>query len=650
MLKSVKVSGIYPWVCLNQIIYKNPSNLNIYDYQVSLFFKDGSITLLSINIISMLEKIVKNLYQLFGEELPIKMEIETLDFKPLSKQKLYFSNLFGSHCLAMDLPINEQIYNKLLTIQNNASEYGLTIDIQYIKPDTKYITPILNSIKDLRKIYKLSVIGPEINDLFVYLSQVINNNINTLKIISIEQLTSFQEIDIFYQALLKSKITTLIFKDINFPKSFNDPFTEFMKQSVVVSLSFNNCKFHENTFKQFQDNLYAFENLVSFQLYNVDFLKNKEIFQDFFKFITLTKLSDLKLVNIDIDVSCIFNILDSNSIPLITLDLSENRCTDFTGKYRLPVTLTELNVSNIQWDANSLTNLLLYQKYNNCIFLNVSSILGSTYIDMIYLKPSSSALCIGKLSWNNNILNSLFLEFISSLENLESLEINGCEFVNNPSDPIISKFVTYFSSCKLKEISMCGNETRTYKNKIQEFFASFSTMTTLETLLIGYNDIGDKGLENLVNICQRNQSIRKIDFNGSNLQNPNSFIQCCNKLSQLNNIECVSRCEQDIQQLYHNAQKYNVAPSKIDEAWNKLQEKVEWNKSYHKKEIKDNETQKTDDNMQKVQITKQTASWDIEIPVPYNREPSEWDVLIREFSLENLTGFPPDEPDALMSL
>ena len=394
-----------------------------------------------------------------------------------------------------------------------------------------------------------------------------------------------------------------------------------------------------------------FAKLATIGVSDTDFMvtneKKNELFTSFFNFLFASKIPSVELVNDGLDISDVFSALDQAVVPMISLDLSRNICRQkFTGHYVLPITLTDLKLAEIDWSGTGLLSLLMNQQYVNAVKLDLSGQRGAKVKNIHKaLKPGPS-LNIQTLVWNSNALSAHFFEYLERLDRLEKLFIDECTaYVAEKDDGggnVLNLIVMYLQNAKIKEFSIRGSPNSPYQNLARELFAVIAVHQTLEAIDVSGNSIGDVGLELLVDCLSRNTQIQRVEFDGINLQSPDKFIECCGRMAEMTHLKHIGKPQKEIDDLVKRVKSKEQAAA-IKAAWQKLEESVNANGA-------------PESNDPKVlalglkQLTKQNASWTIEIPVKYNREKSKWDELSDEFSLERLTGIPPDEQEALIDL
>ena len=167
IFRTFKISRLLAWVDLRRLSYEEPN-------KIRFVFKTETLQLIVDNPENFLKIIVKHLYQLFGAELPLKLEISPFVILPPNEPfKFKFSTLFFSYCVSMSLPENEYIYNQLVMIEN---EKPLKINLLHLNSDQKYNLALLSALWYSTNIQSLDVLYSPMDSFFVFLVQIVKRN------------------------------------------------------------------------------------------------------------------------------------------------------------------------------------------------------------------------------------------------------------------------------------------------------------------------------------------------------------------------------------------------------------------------------------------------------------------------------------------
>ena len=642
ILRIMKVSRSIPWVDLKR--------LTLEDKAIIFEFKSGRIEITVERPEEMVEKLVEHLYAMFGRTvLPFQLSISPLVVLPQDDYDRFLAAyLYVSYSVSMSIGPSEHVFNILKRVHDDPC---VSLDYcQLVAIDHRAIHPLLASLQYARNILSLKVPGNGVHDFWNQMKDLViaNGSLESLWIEKSDGMKGFQE---FVEVLPRSYLNALTLVGVKFDIETFTSFVENLKDSCITILRFSRCPFNKPMAEYMLREVGHFGKLATIGVNGTDFMvtneKKNELFSVFFDFLFASKIPSVELVNDGLDISDVFAVLDQAVVPMISLDLSQNICSQkFTGHYVLPITLTDLKLAGIDWSGTGLHSLLSNQQYVNAVTLDVSGQRGAKVKNIHKaLKPGPS-LNIQTLVWNSNALSAKFFEYLESLDRLEKLSIDECTaYVADKDDGggnVLNLIVMYLQNARIKEFSIRGGPNSPYQNLARELFAVIAVHQTLEAIDVSGNSIGDSGLELLVDCLSRNTQIQRVEFDGSNLQSPDKFIECCTRMSEMTHLKYIGKPQKELDELARRVKSKEQAAA-IQAAWDKLENAVKANNA---KESAGSRPL----SLGLKQLTKQNASWEIEIPVKYNREKSKWDELSDEFSLERLTGIPPDEQEALIDL
>lgn len=643
-----------------------------------------------------IEVILTNIYYLFGNNLPFELQISPLNVDPPENMPRFpFSYLFLSFCHSMGLPENDLLFNSLNTKSRKNPEY-LCIDLTKLKYDFKYQPAILSTLKYAFNIRSLRISGettPDSETIFQVLSQTIKNNSQCLHSLTLLNCATFTGFSDFCESILNSYLCKICFDGVVFKTKAFSLFVDILPQSAIEKIQFIRCPLKTKIINLIKVNASNFSKLRSISMNNTEFLKDKNNLKLFFDFLKEANISIIELVNDRIDIADVFYCLSQTEIPIISLNVSENYCSSkFSGQYILPVTLENIKLAGVNWSPTALFNLLTSQSYVNMVQLDISNQLeaNSSFDGLASdsdgdvdsklnefallemhraLKPTGN-MNINSLIWNYNMLSNGFFTYIAQLKYLEKLSIDCCLCDPNETTSIQNDLVLYLQNSNLKELSIKGPDSP-YKSLLKGLFAVISAHQSLRALDVSDNEIGDEGLEMVVDCLSKNKNIERIAFDGSKLQKPQKFIDCCNRLSELENLKYIAEPTKDMENLKTQEELLKVTPGMVENAWERLKAKLnEKTKRMCGNEIDVEENDISDDgfniNLSRfngnyfssfastaaipIKQNVQKASWKIEINVPYDKESSTWEAMGEQFSLQTLTGIRPDNQDSLIFL
>ncbi|OHT16041.1 hypothetical protein TRFO_13534 [Tritrichomonas foetus] len=631
------------------MIYESPNN-------IKFVFKSETVQVsVENNPEDFLTPIVTHLYSLFGPNLPLYLTISPFSIKPPEEPyKFKLVALFCSYCISKALPENEILLESLYEIEQN--EF-LNIDLLRLKPDIKYVSAIISALWFSNNLRSLNISQSSADHFFDFLAHVIQKNCSCFESLKIYNCTNFAKFETFMASTCKSTyFQSLSFYDTIIPIQVSECFSDHLLASNITELSFIQCPFEEGVLSHMKENAQSYAKINHFSIEETASFSNKDELNSLMCFLAESKISSVSLIDIDIDISEVFSALKEMEIQIISLDLSKNKCSSkFSGMYSLPISLFNIKLSKVQWSATALYNLLIYQDYVNPVSLDLSSqyemadgisndgVQGLVEMQGI-LKPINVNLNISSLIWDDNTLTTGFFNYVNSMKHIHKLSINRC--VCEKKDLTVKNaIVLYLQNSRIEELSIGGSPVSPYKDLVQGLFAVFAAHQTLHVLDVSNNNIGDVGLDLLVDCVVRNKNIQQISFDGSRLTNPVMFIDCCRRLYQADNLSYVVKPKREIIELSKLEEVYSLQPGAVVNAWKALKEKC--NKPQNGSLLFEIDNSSNDHLID--QMTSLNASWEIDIKIPFNREPSRWDPLRNMFSLEQLTGIPPDEQESLIS-
>lgn len=605
--------------------------------------------------------------------MPFELHISPFQVEPPPPENRFpFSYLFLSFCHSKGLPENELLFKALNMKFSKNQEYSF-IDLIHMKYDFRYQPAILSTIRYGFNIHTLLLSGETVVDsanIFEILSKTIRNNsqcLSSLTILNCSVFTGFSE---FCNSILLSYVHNLCFDGVQFKTKILEEFINILPESTIEKLHFIRCPLKPSILELLNSKASNFSKLRLIAMNDTDFLKTTENFTGFFQFLNRAKISNIELVNDRIDIADIFWALSQSDIPITSLNVSKNFCSSkFSGHYTLPVTIEDIKLAGVIWSPTALFNLLTVQSYVNLVQLDISnqlereknqsdesndSVHEETLLRMHRaLKPKGN-MNIKSLIWNCNILSTGFFSYLSNLKNLKKLAIDCCICDRNEAISIQNDLVFYLQNSNLEAFSVRGSDPPD-KNLVKGLFAVIGAHQTLRAIDVSNNEIGDEGLEMIVDCVSKNKNIERIAFDGSKLQKPQKFINCCERMMEIDNLKFVAEPRKDMNELKKQEELLKLTPGMVENAWDRLEAKLleaERNQNLENISLFNSEPYSSTAVFSTIPVKEvaQRASWDITISVPYDKEPNTWEELRDQFSLQALTGIKPDDKDALIVL
>lgn len=595
-LRPLKISHFFPWVELSEIDLS-------HDNKIIFTFKEEVLEIAFDEAQSFIQPILSFLYQLFenNSNMPFKVEFGNLQIDVSQDQKQNYcmiGYLYLSFCKSLNVQPNDSLLNNLIFLQSCPL---ISIDFLQLKVDQKSFKPLLLSLKYICNIKYLLIPGTEVEKIFNFLQPIIINNSSNLTDLLIDGSTSFDSFGEFCHAVCTSSVRSLAFRRVNFPTTLLVNLFEKLPSSNLKKIKFYYCQLDQSVITYMHSNFKYFTKLAVIALNNCDLFKDHSVLEMLFQFLMQSKISKIELVGDHIDVGDVFQIIDeiNQSIPLYKINLSKNDCVNFTGQYKMPITLNKLILSRVQWTTKSLMLLLTEQKFANLISIDLSYLQGNISDLHSKFKPLvQSTNTFREIKWNLNLISDKFFIFLEKFTELRSLSLNECYYEPGKLPEIANSMVFYIQTSKLKELSFRGSSQTAHTEIINELFAVIRGHQTLETIDISNNAIGDNGLKNFVStIGSNNNIISRVAFDGSNANDPDLYIHLLQKLSKMSKIKYIVKPRVDIERLskMHGSSIWK----KLDEAWNNLSKEItNHNMMFH-----------SPNDL----TSKQYASWDINI-------------------------------------
>ena len=611
IFRPLKAVRIFSWTDLQ--------SLDISDSKKTIFvFKDEIVEVSFDNPLNFITPVLSALHQLFGGVFPFKTELGNNCFDFQLNQVCMVAYLYVAYCKSDDVIPNEILFNNLIAIQQFPQ---ITIDFSQLMVDQKSIQPMINSLKYVTNISYLLIPGKFIKNTFVYLREILCNN-EGLTHLLVDGYDTHEGFEQFADTIGASSIKTLCLRSITLPLQVLIYLFQIIPNSDLMELKFYHCQMEPNVIKYMANNPTMFTRLSLIAFNESDLFNNISVLKELFDFLLSAKISAVELIDDHIDIAEVFSILDRLSlIPLIGINLSKNECLHFSGQYNLPVTLTELTLMNVKWSVKSLLALMTTQRFKNQITIDLSGLQGNiSDLHTSFKSPSTNNF--KAIIWDNNLISTNFFVFLSRYSDLRKLSLNECTYAPELSSEISNSMVLYLQRSKLRELSIRGSIGNPHAKLVNSIFAVLKSHQTLELLDITDNNVGDTGVKNLIRALEGNTMISQIAFDGSNVTNPQTYIQVFEKLSHMDQITAVALPRKDIEILIKNG----ADKKKLEHAWQTLQVS-----------ISDHQKLKFEQNIETFP-SKQIATWNISIQLPPADTINHWVDLRSKFSLANITG------------
>lgn len=152
------------------------------------------------------------------------------------------------------------------------------------------------------------------------------------------------------------------------------------------------------------------------------------------------------------------------------------------------------------------------------------------------------------LIWDNNTVSPGFFNFLLKSTSLEKLSLNSIIIPKNNAPLVNNAMILYIQSSSLKSLSIRGGKGTSYPELIQDIVSVLETNNTLESLDISHQNIGDKGLECIVEYANASKNIKELCFDGAR-PSPSGFIRTCNAVAAVESLDNVAWPREDCEML-----------------------------------------------------------------------------------------------------
>lgn len=507
--------------------------------------------------------------------LPFKIEFgETkFDFTQNPQQNQNYcmmGYLYLSYCKSLEIPPNEVLVTNLLMLQMVPL---VSIDFIQLKVDQKSMKPLFFALKYIYNLKYLLIPGTETENIFEYLQTIIENNLSNLMNLLIDGFSSLNGFCEFTNALESSSVASISFRRIDFSTELLSNLFEKIPKSAITKIKFFYCKFEPNLVKYMMNNIQYFSKLSGIALNDCDLIKDRNDLVEYFQFLSASKISKIELIGNKIDIGDVFSVIDqmNTDIPLYKINLSKNDCVNFTGRYKLPITLNKLILARVRWTTNSLISLLSQQQFTNKIALDLSFLQGNIN-DLHASFPKTQMNKFSEIKWNMNTISAEFFVFLRNCAELRSLSLNDCTCEPEKLPEITNAMVFFVQTSKLRELQFRSSPQSPHPEIVNGLFSVIRAHQTIDTIDISYNDIGDNGIQNFVKSLEGGNQISRIAFDGSNVNDPQLYITVFQKLSAITKLKYVEKPRHDLERLA-NANGSN-AWKQLEEAWMYLSKEI----------------------------------------------------------------------------
>lgn len=633
IIRTLRIAHIYAWVDLKSVKMESKTNFSF------VFANNETVSFAYDDAIHFIKPIIIHLKSLLPPEQSVTYDLpKDLKIEKHSPRPSQFLHLFISSCRSINIPINEGLCSNF---RKSLYQHNHLTFIHKGNYDIKIVDAFNRALSMTRTTPNIIIGDQSYPELYLSLSNILqeNKSIHELIIQNYRLSNGFSQ---FINSLQLSKLNSLTFEYVQ----FSNEMVQYLTENIPIdfnSLVFINANFDSSQFTQF--NTLFKRNVNEIKICKDDQPMPFDIIPNFFKALIQSQLKSLSLSYMNIDIASIFNLINGVDMQLEKLDLSGNFCSSiFTGKYNISSSLTSINLKSVQWEKNTLINLLGQQVFTSQVNINLSraSFKGDKFESFKELPESPPTPMITKLKWNHNPISSRILLFIEKYYFLDDVSFNECEIEED--DKILDSFAHFLEKKQLTRFSIVGT-LKKFKTKMM--FALRSPLMfhpNLSRLNISDNEIGDEGLPILRDIILQSESIVQVSFDSSGIQQPSSMIQFLNEISSSHLLH-LSKPRNDFRHLFSKSSK-NIQKD-LKDAWVNIESKIKKNKEIAGVNVLNEPSMNSVSNstffdstsmMDTGLVTRIEASWEMQIDLGYDGSEAIWNQLKKEYSYSAITG------------
>ena len=578
---------------------------------------------------------------------------------PINKYEIVspFLSYFVSASYTYDSD-SDQVYTTFVELKHELKQNPELRILSGIYKEEIYKSLCLALVYSTR-IKSIMIGGKNFSKLYSTLQTILKNNRTILQIHIFHYLKE-ENFDGFLEALVASGVKSIEFERIPFSSQMSLNMVKKIEQIPTTEFSFIDCSFGSHMAKALFENACGCKKLTSFKVSNdKTFQSDESIYQEIKNFLSVTQLTKLCLVNLQIDISKIFEVIEySNStLSLAYIDLSGGVFVDDYRKttYTFPPTVNYIVLQGVRWKIESLIVFIGKQEFQSMVELDFSN---TSFKDKDFESLANSLpICINRqyempspmvsaIIWNNNQINSRLLDFFSMFKLLKKISLNECVISKIESEEVFNAMLRMMErSSEIIEFNV-RKTMKMYKSRfIKEFKDIFISHPNLEKINISDNCIGDEGLNILLEVLKSNPRIKVIAVDGSEVSKSSTYVNFLQALSTFTYLEGFQNPKKDLKKL--------SSTKKMEREYKDYLKKIK--KIIHRNNENDNDKDETDSttnsNLFSIQSDSQScadfsvhqdknnvliASWDILDESSFYSSPQEWEKLRQMFSFANI--------------
>ena len=637
--QKLKFKHVYPWVDLKRISSTLPNLL--------LFHFDSKTIKIQIEEArAWISPTVAFLEQLFPDNHKVQIDIqqsqEQLNYSA-DPQPTQFIDLFISSCISLDVRPDPHWCSIIRKELRNDGDLDL-LDVEY---NPKIIAALCRALSLMRTVPRVIIGGFKFLSVYGSLSSIIESN-PTIEELSIIDTLTTDGFQLFCNHIEHSGLEVLRFNNVKLTDDMVRMMASIKFSDHIHVLELKRCNLSDDALAELFTHSSAFRGLEIFKL-----AKDKRKLSDsnlkrLFKFVSDASVPKFVLKNMQIDVVSVLKCFVNEKYDINSLDLSDNFCNPLPQiDLSFPASLTNLSLRGVKWHGNSMAQFLSLQPFRGTVKVDFSyakfpDVSPMDPFGQLADKPQTNYL--ESINWKHNPISSKFIRFLSNFSFLHEAVLDSCPILPSDETSIILALSDFIRGSKLTKLSL-SSTLRSFKEAgIKGLAPALAQHQYIRSFNYSNNSIGDRGLMILRDILLNNETITRLNFSGANLFDPNNFLEFLRSISQLTTLSHVTKPKRDISFLLTRSSK--SMENEINELWANLSERTAKNAEMHHLEMTQSmnsgflSTIDSSSIFEASQVTYIEASWDLTIDINYPNPSKEWEKLAKQFSFENITGFP----------
>lgn len=484
--------------------------------------------------------------------------------------------LYISQCYAIDKMPDADLVALLRSLQKTYK--GIKIDKARLKSD-QHVSALLAIVPYAKYVTRLELCGKGVGDAWARAGDIVrmNQNIRELTMSAIKK--KKETFPMFVSGLRESNVSCLKLRETQIEESM---LTEFM---MNVGPRLSDVEFQKVTMKKGSfSSLFATKciepamgtfvrriNKLSFIRIPIETRRVSA----FVKLLEDGQLTRMSLIECDINVTRFMKEVgmfspDNENIKIAQLDLSGNRCSAaYTGDYNVPSSLSFLKLARIKWEGESLFNVLARQKYRST---QITVDLSQAVVDSKQMAQVVNQLPdepphegIRGFLWNGNALSKSLLGYLAKLKYLQVLSISHCTCSGRETvEDVVAGVCGILRVIHLKKLYIAGSLKRLKDKAMTPFYVVLREHSTMAELDVSGNNIGDNGLNQLMNIVKDSGThIEVLEFDDCNA----TMAGMCNFLRQISTLHWLHGIVRPRREFVRLSEKTPKRAPELREAW-----------------------------------------------------------------------------------